>query len=124
MSLYYCGVSDRRLPIQLRERLSFTRGRVVELNRLLRERAGLAGCALLSTCGGMVLSISHVICDDLITPCRKKPASARAPLHKLAIIQYPFLLPQMGQLAPPGGHRGRTGPGSGPSRRDSHSVLV
>lgn len=50
MSLYYCGVSDRRLPIQLRERLSFTRGRVVELNRLLRERAGLAGCALLSTC--------------------------------------------------------------------------
>ena len=50
MALYCCAVSDRRTPIELRERLSFTRGRVLELDRRLKEAAGVEGCALLSTC--------------------------------------------------------------------------
>ena len=50
MALYCCAVSDRRTPIELRERLSFTRGRVLELDRRLKEAAEAEGCVLLSTC--------------------------------------------------------------------------
>ena len=50
MGIYYCGLSDRRAPIALRERLSFTKGRVEEVCAQLARRPGIRGCVLLSTC--------------------------------------------------------------------------
>lgn len=50
MAIYYCGLSDRRAPIALRERLSFTKGRVEEVCAQLARRPGIRGCVLLSTC--------------------------------------------------------------------------
>ena len=50
MAVYCCGLNDRKAPIALRERLSFTRGRVEELCAQLKEHSGAAGCVLLSTC--------------------------------------------------------------------------
>ena len=49
MNIRMAGL-DWHVPIQLREQLSFPRGRVVELNRLIRDNPGVEGCALLSTC--------------------------------------------------------------------------
>ena len=49
MNICMAGL-DWHVPIQLREQLSFPRGRVVELNRLIRDNPGVEGCALLSTC--------------------------------------------------------------------------
>ena len=43
------GLDWRKAPIGLREALSFTRSRVVELDRLLRAAEGVEGCVLLST---------------------------------------------------------------------------
>ena len=50
MALYYCGLSDKRAPIALRERLSFPKSRVEELDARLARTPGVLGCVLLSTC--------------------------------------------------------------------------
>ena len=43
-------------------------------------------CALLSTGAGMVMAISHVVCDDLIDPCRKVPAAPKRKLWTSRIV--------------------------------------
>ena len=43
-------------------------------------------CALLSTGAGMVMAISHVVCDDLIDPCRKVPAAPKRKLWTNRIV--------------------------------------
>ena len=65
MELYVCGVSDRRAPIALREKLSFTRGRVAELDAQLSRTPGVLGCALLSTCNRTELYCS---CEEGTAP--------------------------------------------------------
>ena len=50
MNLVMSGLDYRRAPVALRERLSFTRTQGAELCARLRERSGLLGCVLLSTC--------------------------------------------------------------------------
>ena len=50
MNIRMTGLDWRKAPIGLREALSFTRSRVVELDRLLRAAEGVEGCVLLSTC--------------------------------------------------------------------------
>ena len=57
MNIRMAGL-DWHVPIQLREQLSFPRGRVVELNRLIRDNPGVEGCALLSTCNRTELYLS------------------------------------------------------------------
>ena len=52
------GLDWRKAPIGLREALSFTRSRVVELDRLLRAAEGVEGCVLLSTCNRTELYLS------------------------------------------------------------------
>ena len=52
------GLDWRKAPIGLREALSFTRSRVVELDRLLRAAEGVDGCVLLSTCNRTELYLS------------------------------------------------------------------
>ena len=52
------GLDWHRAPIDLREKLSFTRGQVVELNRRLWKDARVEGCALLSTCNRTELYLS------------------------------------------------------------------
>ena len=41
---------DWKAPISLREGLSFTRSRVVELDRRIWRHPAVEGCVLLSTC--------------------------------------------------------------------------
>ena len=50
MNIRMTGLDWRKAPIGLREALSFSRSRVVELDRLLRAAEGVEGCVLLSTC--------------------------------------------------------------------------
>ena len=57
MNIRMAGL-DWHVPIQLREQLSFPRGRVVELNRLIRDNPEVEGCALLSTCNRTELYLS------------------------------------------------------------------
>ena len=49
MNLCMSGLDWQKAPIGLREALSFTRGRVLELDRLIRAGDGVEGCVLLST---------------------------------------------------------------------------
>lgn len=65
MGVYYCGVSDRELPIELREQISFTRSQVSELNARLSRIPGIRGCVLLSTCNRTELYCS---CDEGYMP--------------------------------------------------------
>ena len=65
MELYVCGVSDRRAPIALREKLSFTRSRVAELDARISRTPGVLGCALLSTCNRTELYCS---CEEGTVP--------------------------------------------------------
>lgn len=44
------GLDWQRTPIELRERLTFSRDRAEALNRLLRDREGVEGCVLIATC--------------------------------------------------------------------------
>lgn len=58
MNIRMTGLDWRKAPIGLREALSFTRSRVVELDRLLRAAEGVEGCVLLSTCNRTELYLS------------------------------------------------------------------
>ena len=64
MNIRMAGL-DWHVPIGVRERLSFPRGRVVELDRRIRENPGVEGCALLSTCNRTELYLS---CADGAAP--------------------------------------------------------
>ena len=57
MNIRMAGL-DWHVPIHLREQLSFPRGRVIELDRLIRDNPGVEGCALLSTCNRTELYLS------------------------------------------------------------------
>ena len=50
MHIVLVGVNHRSAPIAIRERLAFSRERLPEALRRLREEAGLAETAILSTC--------------------------------------------------------------------------
>lgn len=50
MNIHMCGLDWNRAPIKLRERLSFTKKQVTELDRTLRAAEGVEGAVLLSTC--------------------------------------------------------------------------
>ena len=58
MNLCMSGLDWQKAPIGLREALSFTRGRVLELDRLIRAGDGVEGCVLLSTCNRTELYLS------------------------------------------------------------------
>ena len=58
MNICMSGLDWQKAPIGLREALSFTRGRVLELNRQLRGAEGVEGCVLLSTCNRTELYLS------------------------------------------------------------------
>lgn len=58
LNIRMTGLDWRKAPIGLREALSFTRSRVVELDRLLRAAEGVEGCVLLSTCNRTELYLS------------------------------------------------------------------
>ncbi len=55
-----CGLDWNRAPIALREHLSFTKSRVLELDRALRAAPGVEGAVLLSTCNRTELYLSCV----------------------------------------------------------------
>ena len=50
MNIRMSGLDWQRTPIELRERLTFSRDRAEALNRLLRDREGVEGCVLIATC--------------------------------------------------------------------------
>ena len=52
------GLDWRKAPIDLRETLSFTRNQVIGLDRRIRDRDGVEGCVLLSTCNRTELYLS------------------------------------------------------------------
>lgn len=58
MSLTMSGLDCHRASITLRERLAFSRQRVLELLSLLRQQPGVEGCVLLSTCNRTELYLS------------------------------------------------------------------
>lgn len=58
MNLVMTGLDWHKAPIDLRESLSFTRSRVLELDRRLWSREGVEGCVLLSTCNRTELYLS------------------------------------------------------------------
>ena len=84
---------DWHVPIQLREQLSFPRGRVVELNRLIRDNPGVEGCALLSTCNRTELYLS----------CAEGTEPDPAALLCAAALALPFCLGAAPESAPGGG---------------------
>lgn len=68
MNLVMSGLDWNRAPIELRERLSFSRARILELDRQIREMPGVEGCVLLSTCNRTELYLScgegQALCPD------------------------------------------------------------
>ena len=50
MALAMSGLDYDRAPVALRERLSFTKNAVADLDRTLAGRPGVEGAVLLSTC--------------------------------------------------------------------------
>ena len=57
MKLRMAGL-DWRVPISLREGLSFTKSQVVELDRRIWRHPAVEGCVLLSTCNRTELYLS------------------------------------------------------------------
>jgi len=60
MDLAAIGINHKTAPVQIREKLSFSPGKIIEANRLLKESAFLGECLILSTCNRVEI---YAICD-------------------------------------------------------------
>ncbi|MCM8757542.1 MAG: glutamyl-tRNA reductase, partial [Candidatus Omnitrophica bacterium] len=62
MDLILLGISHKSAPLKIRERYSFSQGKLAEILCKLSQNPGLKGVAILSTCNRMeVYAITEVI---------------------------------------------------------------
>lgn len=70
MKIVMAGIDYNGTPIRLREKLSFSKERTAELDRLIYEEAEVYGCVLISTCNRTEVYIacgSDIYADKLLT---------------------------------------------------------
>lgn len=74
------GLEHSLAPIDLRERLSFTKQQTIEMVRQIRSFPHVAGCVLISTCNRTELYVS---CTEETDPGQLLCQAAGTALHTL-----------------------------------------
>ena len=92
MHLMMSGLDCHRAGVELREKLAFSRQKVMDMLRLLRTQPGIAGCVLLSTCNRTEIYISG---EPETSPWRLLCREAGAPETELE----PFFTTRVGEDA-------------------------
>ena len=109
MKLIMTGLEHGKAPVELREKLSFTRQQTAEAVKAVRDFPGVSGCVLISTCNRTELYVS---CAGGEEPgkllCRAAAAVALVRKHLLDALLCHEVPPAFYKKAQSG--QGMTGP--------------